>query len=151
MELDEALIERMAQTIHENYRVDHGPDSPLWAELTEDRREANRDQARDIAAKLASIGARIELGSAEPGSSAEPFAFTEAELERLAMAEHERWVAQRRRAGWRYAAVRDDERRLHPMIRPWSGLPETERDKDRDAVRHIPQVLASVGLRVVRE
>jgi hypothetical protein len=145
MDVDEALIERLAQSIHGFYRANHNPESPSWTELSEDLREANRAQARDIVGKLATIGARVEAGS-----SAERFSFTAVELERLAMAEHERWLSQRRHAGWRYAEARDDERRLHPMMQPWAMLSEEERDKDRTAVRHIPDVIASVGLRVVR-
>jgi hypothetical protein len=94
--------------------------------------------------KLASVGAR-----AEPGTPT-GFAFTADELERLAQKEHRRWVAQKRRAGWIYAAVRDDRRKRHPMIVRWDKLSELEREKDRDAVRRIPEVLAKVGLRVVR-
>jgi hypothetical protein len=36
------------------------------------------------------------------------------------------------------------------MLIKWEKLPEEEREKDRDAVRNIPEVLALVGLAVVR-
>lgn len=146
MKLDAATIERLAQVIHENYRSRFAPDGPVWSQLPADLREANRAQARAILGKLASIGARVE-----PGPGTEPFTFAADEVERLAIIEHRRWMAQRRLAGWRYAAVRDDRRRRHPMIVKWEKLSEYEREKDRDAVRRIPDVLARVGLRVVRE
>ena len=145
MDLDSETIERLAQAIHENYLATFAPGGPAWAELPEDLREANRAQARKIVSKLASIGARVEAGP-----PAAPFAFTADELEVLAIAEHRRWMAQRRHAGWSYAAVRDDRRRRHPMITKWEKLSDLEREKDRDAVRHIPDVLARVGLHVVR-
>jgi RyR domain len=145
MDLDPAMIDRLAQAIHENYLAEFAPGGPAWADLSADLREANRAQARAIVHKLASVGTRVE-----PGRSSVPFAFTPHELERLARAEHRRWVAQRRAAGWTYAAVRDDRRRRHPMIIKWEKLPEREREKDRDAVRHIPDVLAQVGLQAVR-
>lgn len=145
MRLDAATIERLAEAIHENYRTRFAPSGPTWAELSADLREANRAQARAIPRKLAAVGARLE-----PGPPA-PFTFTPSELEQLAIAEHQRWMAERRRRGWRYAAVRDDERRYHPLIVKWEKLSEHEREKDRDAVRNIPAVLARVGLRVVRE
>jgi hypothetical protein len=138
-------IERLAQKIHENYLVTYAPGGPSWDELSEDLRENNRDQARAIVSKLASVGARVE-----PGPQTTPFAFTAPELERLAQAEHRRWVAQRRASGWIYAAVRDNRRKRHPMIIKWDKLSEREREKDRDAVRNIPSVLNSAGLRVVR-
>jgi hypothetical protein len=143
-QLDEATIDALAQTIHENYRATFAPDAAGWPELSDDLREANRAQARDIVAKLAVIGARVGRGKATR------FAFTAAELDGLARAEHERWMAQRIEAGWTYGPVRDNDRKIHPMIVPWEQLSELERDKDRDAVRHIPDVLARVGLRVVR-
>lgn len=142
--LDAAMIERLAEVIHENYRARFAPDGPAWSELPPDRQEANRAQARAIPRKLAAVGASIVPGPAEP------FAFTASEVERLAQAEHRRWMAQRRRAGWRYAAVRNDRRRHHPMLVKWEKLSEEEREKDRDAVRNIPEVLARVGLAVVR-
>jgi hypothetical protein len=145
MELGGETIDQLAQGIHANYLEEFAPDGPRWDELNENMREANRAQARAIVRKLASIGARVE-----PGPPSAGFSFTDAEVERLAQAEHRRWVAQRREAGWTYAAVRDNRRKRHPMIIRWQKLPESERDKDRDAVRHIPDVLARVGLRVVR-
>jgi hypothetical protein len=138
-------LEGLAAQIHANYLAACAPDGSSWAELTEDLREMNRDQARAIVSKLASVGARIE-----PGTQTTPFAFTPAELERLAEAEHHRWVAHKRASGWIYAAVRDNRRKRHPMIIKWGKLPEHEREKDRAAVRNIPAVLASVGLRVTR-
>jgi hypothetical protein len=141
---DAATIERLAEAIHENYVARFAPDGPAWSQLSPDLQEANRAQARAIPRKLAAIGASIVPGPAEP------FTFTPSEVERLAIAEHRRWMAQRRLAGWRYAAVRDDRRRHHPMLVKWEKLPEQEREKDRDVVRNIPEVLARVGLAVVR-
>ncbi len=138
-------IERLAQQIHANYLAAYGPDGPSWDELTEDMRETNRDQARAIVGRLTSVGALVEAGA-----QTTPFAFTGPELERLAEAEHRRWVSQKRASGWIYAAVRDNRRKRHPMIIKWDKLSEYEREKDRDAVRNIPTVLNSVGLRVVR-
>ena len=145
MEIDETMIERLAQRIHQNYLATFAPHGRPWRDLSEDVREANRAQARDIDAKLASVGARMDVVA-----SATPFVFTDVEVDRLAKEEHQRWAQQRMRAGWTYNAVRDDARKQHPMLVSWDELPELERAKDRDAVRNIPVVLAHVGLHVVR-
>jgi|RhiMetdeSRZDD1v2_1073273.scaffolds.fasta_scaffold1616018_1 hypothetical protein len=145
MQIDEATIERLAQRIHENYLAASAPGGRRWHELTEDLREANRAQARDIPVKLAAIGATVE-----PGPESVPFVFSQPELDRLAEAEHRRWMDQRLQAGWRYSLVRNDATKQHPMLLSWDLLPEVERVKDRDAVRNIPAVLAGVGLRIVR-
>jgi hypothetical protein len=153
--IDAGLIEQLAQAVHENYLREQLADGAVmgtaealrpWAELDEDLREANRAQARDIAAKVDEIGAVV--AQAEPG--APPFAFTAAELDRLAREEHARWSAQRRRAGWKYGKVRDNSKKVHPFLVSWEKLPEAEKQKDRDAVLNIPAVLARVGLAVVR-
>jgi hypothetical protein len=145
MEFEEAILERLATAVHENYLAEFAPDGPSWAELSDDLRDANLSQARAILSKIAAVGAHVVYGPPTV-----PFGFTTTEVERLARTEHRRWMAQRRATGWTYAAVRDDRRRRHPMIIKWAKLPEREREKDRDAVRHILDVLARVGLHAAR-
>jgi hypothetical protein len=144
VELDDATVERLARRIHERYVTRFNADGPSWVELADERRDANRAQARDMVAKLRAIGARVESGPQET-----PFTFSDAELERLAEHEHERWMAQRIGAGWRFGR-RDDARLRHPMIKPWHKLGRIEREKDRAAVRQIPDLLISEGLRIIR-
>jgi hypothetical protein len=74
----------------------------------------------------------------------------EAQVESLAIVEHDRWMAERTAHGWTFGEVRDEQARKHPRIRPWNELTEVDRDKDRDAVRDIPLVLADFGLQIVR-
>jgi RyR domain-containing protein len=156
--ISETLVERLAEAVHASYlreqladgaEPESTPGLMPWAELTEDLREANRAQARDIATKLDSIGAGV-VPAEVAVAAGPPFAFTDAEIENLARIEHERWAAQRVAAGWTYAAVRDDESKQTPFLTTWDKLPRAERDKDRDAVRNIPAVLATVGLAVAR-
>ena len=69
-------------------------------------------------------------------------------------------------AGWKYASSRNDDLKLHPCLLPWSEedranyaeytesigpgiLPEVEKDKDRNAVCDIPELLAKAGFKVV--
>jgi hypothetical protein len=153
--LEEKFIERLAEAIHQRYvetqrargRKDgSSPAMRPWADLDDDLKEANRAQARAIAAKVEAVGARVVRAS--DGGVA--FAFTDEEIERLAQEEHVRWSGQRTAAGWRYGAVRDDRNKTHPLLVEWDDLPEPEREKDRDAVRGIPAVLANVGLAATR-
>lgn len=154
MAIDEPLIDGLAQAIHERYVAEQVHDGVAmgagaamvsWQDLSEDLKETNRDQARDIGAKLAAIGCSVGPAGKEP------FTFTDDEIERLARAEHQRWSRQRRSAGWSYGPVRDDAARRHPSLVPWARLPERERDKDRDTVRNIPAVLAAAGLSAIRQ
>jgi hypothetical protein len=151
VEIDEGLVERLAQLIHGRYlsrqrrRTRARKALPAWSELDEGLRNASRDQARDIAAKLGRIGCSVEPGA--PGST---FTFGPDELDLLARAEHVRWVRERTAAGWIPGPDRDDSRKIHPSLVGWDALAEAERDKDRDAVRDIPVVLAAAGLHVAR-
>ncbi|GAA4060062.1 hypothetical protein GCM10022214_10900 [Actinomadura miaoliensis] len=52
--------------------------------------------------------------------------------------------------GWRFGRLRDDERKLQPDMVDWQHLSEHARDKGRDAVRALPQILADAGYQIVR-
>lgn len=45
-------------------------------------------------------------------------------------AQHDQWMAQKKRDGWVYGAVRDDDKKHHPMLVPFKDLPEFEKRKD---------------------
>jgi hypothetical protein len=61
---------------------------------------------------------------------------TDEQIEQLAVHEHKRWMADRIRHGWTYAQQRDNATKKHPCLVPWEQLSDTEKDKDRDAVRN---------------
>jgi hypothetical protein len=89
-----------------------------WEQLPEALREANRNQVDHQPIKRA-----VLRRSTSPET-----------LEAVAEAEHRRWMADRIIAGWRRGETRDDARKLHPSLRPYHDLTETEKDKDREAV-----------------
>ena len=76
------------------------------------------------------------------------------EVEKLAPLEHQRWMDQRKADGWKQSSVRNDAKKRHPDLVDWSVLPETSRNKDRDAVRNLQTTyetaLADLGLQIVR-
>jgi voltage-gated potassium channel Kch len=146
--------EQLARAIHERHRSDRAiagetsdGNSLLspWPQLTEAQRDLSRSSADHIALKLAKIGCTVT--PAPPTSPV--LTLTEAEIEQLAQLEHERWCDERLRGGWRQATARDDDAKTHPDIVSWSILPEERRQIDRDHVQAIPELLASVGLRIV--
>ncbi|MDD1653140.1 MAG: NAD-binding protein [Methanomicrobiales archaeon] len=147
----EGTHERIAHAVHEQYLVyqretgvgaGQMPALVPWEDLPEDLKEANRRQADDIVGKLEGIG----YGITPMGDGEETPAFTGEEVESLAVREHDRWCRERREAGWTFGPIRDDVVKRHPDLVPWASLPETEREKDRNAVRTIPAVLARVDL-----
>jgi hypothetical protein len=143
-------IEMMARALHGAWRdeqLEKGKPAPLWDELDESRREAARSQARDIPVKMRMIGCTIAPLS---DWDAKDFMFTEEEVERLAKEEHDRWCNARYADGWTLSDSQDARRKLTPHLVPWENLPPHVADFDRNSVRAIPAVLASVGFQVMR-
>jgi hypothetical protein len=104
--------------------------------------ESNRQQADHICHKLARIGCTVVASS----RSRTVHQFSTDEIELLAEMEHERWMAERRRDGWKWGLVRDPDRKVSPYLISWHRLPEDVREIDRQAVRSIPRLLSLVGL-----
>jgi hypothetical protein len=44
--------------------------------------------------------------------------------------QHEQWMAQKVRDGWRHGPVKDTAAKTHPLMVPYETLPEWERRKD---------------------
>ena len=45
---------------------------------------------------------------------------------------------------------KDTERKLHPLLIRWDDLDEAQREKDREPMRALPQMLAGVGFELYR-
>jgi len=65
------------------------------------------------------------------------FEFNDDEVETLAEMEHARWVGER-------------SGRYHPDLVDWEELPESAKDKDRDFVLALPDILADAGWQIIR-
>jgi hypothetical protein len=161
--IDSDLLEKLAEATHEVFYEDlkakgykYGPKTrndkkehsslKPYAELPEDEKEQNRDNVRDIANKLASIG--YAMLPARGGKTTGEF--KDIEVEKLARIEHERWVKLKLENGWQYAEATDKEKRLHKDLIPWERLSEIEKKKDRTLVRGIPKILAKAGYSMVK-
>jgi hypothetical protein len=153
------MSETMAQAFHAGYVASElakgaegsDPSSPAmrpWEELAETFRRSNRDLAFDIGPKLRRINCAIETMA---DWDTPVFTFSAEELDLLARLEHDRWANDRRRDGWTYGPVRNNEKKIHPDLLPWDELSEAVKEKDRQAVRLIPGLLATyAGFSIVR-
>ena len=92
-----------------------------WEDLPESLRQANRAQADHIPVKQRALA----------------ISRSEQMIESLAEAEHRRWMAEKIVAGWRHAEQRDNARKLHPSLKPYSQLSEPEKQKDRNVVQSV--------------
>jgi len=153
--LEESELDTLARGFHDDYVAqqrkkpiqDQDPRKLVpWEDLTEDIKGSNRAAADHIEIKLRAIGYRL----VKTGDTADPVrAFSPEELELLARMEHERYCAQRWLAGWRYDPSESDPiAKTNPTLVPWDNLSEREREKDRDQVAAMPQVLDTIGLAI---
>ncbi len=140
-------MELLAKEIHCAYCKNHpgaAYDMP-WEDLPEDIRQANRDQAGEFVGHLESLG--LTVGLADQGAS-RLWQLSGDQVESIAIRIHEVWLQSKKAAGWTYGTPRDDVLRRHPMMAPYSDLPEKEKEKDREIARNMVPQLASVGLGV---
>jgi hypothetical protein len=149
------VYEIIARAMHEEYvrrqrargeDRDTNPALVPWEELAETFKESNRDQAAHIGVKLGAVGCDI---APLTDWDAENFEFSPDEVERLSIMEHERWMNERRRDGWRQGP-KDPERKTSPYLIPWSELGQEIREYDRVFIRGLPRFLARAGLQIVR-
>ena len=147
--------EIIARAIHEGYvgyreRLDEelqvDPAMVPWESLTEEFRESCRRQADHIGLKLKAVGCGL---SPLTDWDAELFKFGSEEVEQMARMEHQRWMDERRRDGWRLGP-RDSKAQTNPNLVPWEQLPEEIKELNQDMVRRFPAFLARVGLQTYR-
>jgi hypothetical protein len=148
--------EILARAIHEDYirnAVERGgspqtnPSMVPWEDLPESLKESNRDQAEHISVKLERFGYDfIVTRDWEPPL----LRFSRDEVEEMAIMEHQRFVEERLRQGWRTGSSKDAKKKISTTFVPYDELSEEEKDKDRNTVRTIPEFLAKVGYQIYR-
>jgi hypothetical protein len=157
---EQGSVELLARARHNEYRqqqLSRG-DTPesnrslvAWEALPDSLKNSNRDWARSVSSALAGLGAELRpLTTATPTTE---LTLSDAQLELLANAEHDRWVRDLRDRGWRIApdGRKDPEAKLHPLLVPWEELSAAEREKDRDGFTALPAMLADIGYELVFE
>jgi hypothetical protein len=179
-----SYTEKLAVAIHENYVAEmrangneNHPGAVSWQELPEELKESNRNQARDMAVKLQSVGYEYDSGDT-PFTSVERL--DDETLLLLAQKEHIRWWNEKSANGWKYASLADgfemakkvipeekwnslDVRqqkefavkemrkgKFSHLLTDWDYLDKDEQQKDLKAVDNMIPLLKSIGLRVYR-
>ncbi|WP_417436493.1 RyR domain-containing protein [Hoeflea sp.] len=119
-------------------------------------RRANIRSAAHIPAKLETIGIRMEPGDrvdcqtkADLSRLREVHAagLDDPRIQDLARIEHERWMIERKLAGWQYGTPRDNERLIHPLLVPWEQL----RKYPAEAAKDVAQTLAAIDHLLTRQ
>ena len=71
-------------------------------------------------------------------------------VELLAEHAHDIWAQQRLTDGWSFGPVRCDESKHHPCLIPYSELPESEKDYDRNAVLGTVRAVLALGFAIAK-
>ena len=65
--------------------------------------------------------------------------------EKLAENTHDVWAKGRIEQGWKYGKTRDDNNKLHPCLIPYSELPESEKEYDRNTALETIKLIQKLG------
>jgi hypothetical protein len=138
-DLHSAYVERR---LERGESVATNPSLVPWDRLPQSLQDSNRDQVAHLRVKLRHIGFDLHDGSGPP------VLFTREQIEQLSELEHERWVRHRQHDGWVLGTTKDSEKKLTPHLVPWSDLDEATRETDREFVRAIPDIAASLEMHI---
>jgi hypothetical protein len=69
--------------------------------------------------------------------------------ERLAENTHDVWAKERMRTGWTPGPHRDDTRKEHPSLVPYSELPESEKNYDRLTALETIKLILALGYQII--
>lgn len=68
--------------------------------------------------------------------------------EKLAENVHEMWALGRINDGWRYGEKRDDAAKTHPCLVPYSQLPDSEKEYDRNTAMSTLKLIVKLGYKI---
>ena len=148
--------ETLAPAVHEFYRQlcrENAWPTPYdidYAALPDGVKADSVAAAARISRVLAMVGLAVV---SEDHASALPQAkvlnIIEANIELLAECEHDGWREQNERDGWSYSPVRDEQARTQPCLVQYATLSDEDKEKDRNSVRHYPDIIELAGCKIV--
>ncbi|MGB3716161.1 MAG: RyR domain-containing protein [Candidatus Promineifilaceae bacterium] len=151
--LQSGVLEILAAAVHELFLESlsteerrSNPAAVPYEHLPDHLKEQNRDNVRDMANKLTLAGYSISQSLDDKY----PVDFSDPLVDQMARQEHQRWMNVKLAKGWRYGTETVRAQKQHSSLVPWEALPESEKRKDSDLVRHIPRILAKAGCIIVK-
>lgn len=70
--------------------------------------------------------------------------------EKIAENVHDVWAAGRIKEGWTYGEKRDDAKKETPCLVPYSELPESEKEYDRNTATETIKLIFSLGYKITK-
>ncbi|HSV38913.1 MAG TPA: NAD-binding protein [Nocardioidaceae bacterium] len=148
--IDGGVREELARALYADHLVRaaaRGVCDPLWADLTDEEREAGREAADGLVDALHEN--RFELLPLRHWGAG-TVAFSPDEVRRLAERDHNRWRARRGSDGWRYGAVRDAREKVTPQLVPFEELKPEWIDYNISRIDAMPGILGRAGFELAR-
>lgn len=71
--------------------------------------------------------------------------------EKIAENVHDNWSMGRIAEGWVYGEVRDDKKKTTPCLVPYSELPESEKEYDRNTAIQTLKLIAALGYSIEKK
>lgn len=71
--------------------------------------------------------------------------------EEIAENVHDIWAAGRISEGWIYGEKRDDSKKTTPCLIPYSELPESEKEYDRNTALETLKLIVALGYKIEKE
>jgi hypothetical protein len=121
----EEKIEQVARVCHEANRA--------YCETIGDNTQPKWEDAPEWQHKSAIKGVEFHIAHLSTGKKPSP------------SASHDSWLAQKREEGWIYGPVKDAEKKTHPCLMPYDGLPLEQRMKDYIFLRHRGSILDCIA------
>lgn len=148
----------IAQSIHQRHlKNSTGKEltaDEAWQLASASDKDSSFRHAQDIPNKLRAAGLWFRKARAPVALDANPHPKLEEMLEALAIQEHDRWVASKRRDGYVPTAspadAKDELRLVHNCLFRWEELSDKVKQYDRDLVRTIPVHLAAAGYEIFK-
>ena len=127
-----------------------------FEKLAPEPQNDNRAAASRVPAILSLVGLELVEQEDPRPAVASPNVMLTHHLERLAEAEHAGWMDVRLKNGWTYIEHaeeplqgRNRAARMHDCLKPYSDLPQKEKEKDREAIRWYPEMAKLAGFKIV--
>lgn len=68
--------------------------------------------------------------------------------EKIAENVHDVWAVGRMREGWTYGEFKDPEKKTTPLLVPYKGLPDSEKEFDRNTALETLKLIIKMGYKI---
>ena len=127
------------------------PEMADYDSLDEFYKEGHRSQIRYLGQRLESFQMDVGMRPILPGAADTVPELYGPVLEQLSELEHERWVRDKLKQGWRYGPAMDPDLKLSPEMVPYADLGPVTKEFIRRNVREVPGYLREMGYELYRK